>query len=254
MEIRNYFELKKYVENLYAMKDKTSLRKCAFKNRKGEIFVLTDTPAELPIVYGKGTINEHCIELRVPGRLTYKHRLTRDITDDIQRFDIRIRLKRSSSNNYSTPKHEEIVEDLYNKVASIYDSKRRGAYEFLAIILQNLYFDFPPLKRLNFNEEELYISTYSGYGLPEIVSFIKWCTLQEDLNYPPSNNYGKDDWGKDLLFARYFEALYAGLYQNQELLKEVVNRTNNHNSVKPNLWDKKIYQGTLATRFNLENV
>ncbi|WP_312471216.1 hypothetical protein [Neobacillus sp.] len=255
METRTYFELRRFVENLYNSKDNQSLKRYSFKNKEGQIHIYKNTPTELPIVYGEGTLNEHSIELRVPGRLTFKHRITGDITDDIQRFDIRIRLKNKRWNEFITPKHTEIVEDLFNKIASVQnEDTRKKTYNALATILQNIYFDLYPFKRLNMKEEDKYQKEYKGFSLPELVTFIKWCTLQEDINFPSNNNYGKDDWGKDLLFARYYEAINAGLYQDSRLLKQILVRTNNHGQDKPALMDKRIYQGTLATRFDLENV
>ncbi|HZG70712.1 MAG TPA: hypothetical protein VEY51_04170 [Chondromyces sp.] len=255
MEKRTYAELKRYVEDIYTSKDKKSLRRCAFINAQGQIHVYKSAPAELPIVYGEGTLNEHKIELRVPGRLTYKDRITGEITADIQRYDIRIRLKNNRMRDFGTPRHTETVEDLYNKVASVENGEiRKRTYKALVIILQNIYFDFNPLKRLDMKEEDKYRKAYDGFSLPELITFIKWCTLQEDINYPSNNDYGKDDWGKDLLFARYFEGLFAGLKQDNDLLKQVLIRTNNHGQEKPPLMDKRIYHGTLATRFDLEEI
>jgi hypothetical protein len=253
MESRTYAELGRYVEYLYNSKNKNLLRRRAFKNNEGNIYIYRNAPAELPIYYGQGTLNEHSIELRIPGRLTYKHRITGDITDDIQRYDIRIRIKNKRMIDFITPRHTEIIEDLYSKIAVVQDTnQRKWAYSTLATILQNIYFDNHLFNRLDMKEEDLYHKKYTGFSLPELITFIKWCTLQEDINYPSNNNYGRDDWGKDLLFARYFEAIYAGLYQNSELLKLVLERTNNHGQDKPTLFDKRIYQGTLVTRFVLE--
>lgn len=254
METRSYGELRNYVENLYATKDKITLRRHAFKNAQGEIHVYRNTPAEVPLVYGKGTYNEHLIELRVPGRITFRDRVTRDITDEIQTFDIRIRIKNNRMLDFEVPTHIKIVQDLYNKIANYNDEfQRKQVYSFYAVILQSLYFDLHPLRRLNTTEEQEYQMQHYGFSTVELVSFIKWCTLQEDINYSP-NNLIRDDWGKDLLFGRYFEAIYAGLYQNINLINDVQTRTKNHGQQKPPLWNKQIYQGTLSTRFALEEV
>ena len=255
METRTYTELRRYVENIYTYKDKQFLRRCAFKNDEGQIHVYKSTPTELPIIYGEGTRNEHKIELRVPGRLTYKDRITGDITADIQRHDIRIRIRNKRMNDFETPKHTDIVKDLYNKISEWEDpNQRKKAYRCYAMVLQNIYYDLHPYKRLINREEYYYNQEYKGFSLPELITFIKWCTLQEDINFSPNNSYGKDDWGKDLLFARYFEGLFAGLKQDDNLLNHVLERTNNHGQGKPVLMDKRVYQGTLATRFELEDI
>lgn len=58
----------------------------------------------------------------------------------------------------------------------------------------------------------------SDLSLVEIITFIKWCSAQEELNYN-----GDGAWGKDLSFARYFEAIYYGQYKNEDGLKKVLN-------------------------------
>lgn len=257
METRSFCELNNYVKDLYESKDKAFLRSCAYKiieEGKVKIFINDNMPAETPIIYGKGTNNEHEIELRVPGRLTYRNRLTRDITDQIQTYDFRIRIKNKRKNYFHPPKHVEIIDDLYKKVAFQEETLRKNNYISLAKILQNLYFDMHPFYRINTTEEEQYRILRNGFSLPELVTFIKWCGIEEDINYPSNNKWGKDDWGKDLLFARYFEAIYAGFHQDTYKLQEIKTRTKNKGGPKPELWDRKIYQGTLATRFDLEEI
>ena len=147
---------------------------------------------------------------------------------------------------YRTPTHVEIVKDLYDKISNVENLEHRQiTYNTIASMLGNIYLNRDVMYGITVTNEQIeWNKNWSpGYSIAELVSFIKWCAAQEELNY---NKPG--DWGKDLSFARYFEALWAGLYRNEALLKSIKRNTNNHGKGKPKLMEPSIYGNLLVHR------
>lgn len=205
-----------------------------------DVRVKKDTPPEPLINYCQGSLNAHAIELRVPGYLTFRNRKTKQKEKEIRTYDVRIRLVKNEQ--YVAPKHTEIAEDLFQKLYAIEDEvKRKKCYDLLATVLINIYMNRIVLTDEVHGRDRKWCGQYS---LVELISFIKCCAAQESLNYCQP-----EDWGMDLSFARYFEALAAGMIKDRRLLEEVISRTKNNDQGKPKLWEKDIYFQLLNHRF-----
>lgn len=206
METRSFKELENEINELYNQYKEKDLRKLVSK-KNGDIIV--SSPHISSIKYCEGTIWEHEIDILIPGKKTFEVGY-RNLSEKIQRNDIKIVVTEDSTGGEALS-YQKIIEDLYNKVNGDYDN-----YIWYKNLLSIIY------SENNLNEvegiEEIYIEV-DGYKLPTLVSFFRWCGTQENINYPRA-------WGKDLCFARYFEAIYAGYIQNKTLLRTIRKRLN----------------------------
>lgn len=246
MENRTVKELIEEILKIYQNYSIESLRNQVYYWKKiNDVRVEKDAPTEPLIHYCQGSLNGHAIELRVPGYLTFRNRETRQKEKEIQTYDVRIRLVKNKK--YTTPKHVSVVEDLFQKLDVIENQDERlEYYNLLTYILVNIYTDKNVMNGITLTDElqEWDRNWGTTYSLVELINFIKWCAAQEALNYCQP-----EDWGMDLSFARYFEALAAGLEQNHQLLECIKKRTENHKQGKPKLWNQEIYFGLLNHRY-----
>lgn len=214
MEIRSYEELKSLIGEFYKTYSDQQLK--YFSSNPNIL------RPQLIIPYcSENSSFFHILEITIPGKKAFQ--ISKDKYSNIkQKNDIKITLIRNDTRRLIT--HEEIIRDLYKKVR-VYDdlSFRCLWYRFYRDLLTYLYSP----NRLD-NEEWnscIFSNTPSddGVEIPVLVSFIRWCAAQEMINYP----FG---WGRDLCFARYFEAIYAGLLRDEEMLEKVIERANSNNS------------------------
>ena len=246
LEKRKIEELKQVIIRLYAERGVENLLKYISLRGDGWHKVSSEAPAETPITYCSGKENEHNIEIRIPGIRTFLKEKG-SIEKNICSYDFRICLSNNKNNKGLTPiKHTDIVKYLYEIVARIENPKQRGKkYEELKQILTNVYND-NEIFQYPFNEIIEYGKKYEGnLSLVEIITFIKWCSAQEELNFS-----GNRAWGKDLSFARYFEAIYYAQFKNENGLKKVLKNTENKEKGIPSLHkNPEIYGGCLNHRY-----
>lgn len=245
METRTIEELTRDIIERYSRYNLDDLLENVYYwNKINDVRVKNDAPVEPLIYYCRGCYNEHAIELRIPGYFTFRDRETKRKVNTIQTYDVRIRLFKNGE--YKTPTHVEIVEDLYDKLSGIDSpSLRKNRYDVIKAILKNIYLNRDVMYGITLTNEQIECnSNWSpGYSIAELVSFIKWCAAQEELNYNKPT-----DWGKDLSFSRYFEALWAGFTRDTVLLNSIKRNTNNHGSGKPELMESSIYGNLLNHR------
>lgn len=207
MESRNYTELERMVDSLYSIYKTEALReKVTIENNKIKALPLHSES----IRYSIGADWEHEIKIIIPGKKTFQVRGNK-LSQTIQRNDIKIIVTEANA-SISMLSHENIIRDLYRKVNGDY-----RAYEDYRWLLKEVYLDN------NLNETNdidiIYQWSVDGYKIPTLVSFLRWCGAQENINY-------HNRWGKDLNFARYFEAIYAGYKKSNEFLESVCKRAN----------------------------
>lgn len=245
LEKRTIEELKQVIIRLYEERGVEDLLKYVSLGENGWHKISLGAPVETPIIYCLGKENEHNIEIRIPGIRTFLKKKG-SIEKNICSYDFRIRLSNNKNNKNLTPKHTDIVKYLYEIVARSENQKEReNKYSELKQILKNVYND-NEIFQSPFNEIIEYEKEYEeNLSLVEIITFIKWCSAQEELNF------GKNGaWGKDLSFARYFEAIYYAQYKNEECLKKVLNNTENKEKGIPPLHkNPEVYGRCLDHRY-----
>lgn len=245
MERRTIEELKQDIINRYSKYSSEYLfDKVYYCEKSNCVKHKNNIPTEPLIPYCEGGLNAHAIELTIPGKLTFQDKRTKNLLQSIQSYDVKINLMKN--NVTKTPTHVDIVKDLYEKISSVEDKQRQTVrYHTIGNMLVNIHSNVDVMTGISVtNEQREYNCNWgTGYSIAELVSFIKWCAAQEDLNYNQPGN-----WGKDLSFARYFEALWAGFYRDVDLLELIKKRTRNHGRDKPILWDAHIYGNVLNHR------
>lgn len=219
LEIRSYEDLKSLIREFYKTYSDSQLR-----------YFLDDKSVSRPslvIPYcSEKPLFSHILEITIPGKKTFEIRKGCK-SDFKQKNDIKITL--ITDNNKTVITHEEIIKELYKKVSSYEDESLRCEwYKFYRTMLTVLYDEKSLNSKSWFMEcETIYFTNIFGnYKIPVLISFIRWCAVQEMINYPCG-------WGRDLCFARYFEAIYAGLLRDEEKLNKVIERANSNGSPQP---------------------
>lgn len=228
MESRNYIQLYSDVQHFYNQNNVNSLRGYLQLNRGGysELIQNPSTPyPSFSILYNQGSFFEHEITIRIPGFYTFGRRLQYKTID---KFDFSVGYSTSNNSIKVELTHLSIARDLYDKVKN-----NVNLYGDFANILRNLYYDVFPLQGTSFNQNNISNQNFQGLSIPAMVSNIKWISLQEDINHPAPS------WGKKLSFCRYFEAIYAALYNIP--FENVSIRIGNRNNPRPKLWQDYVY-------------
>ncbi|WP_369622691.1 hypothetical protein [Bacillus cereus] len=95
-------------------------------------------------------------------------------------------------------KHSHICKDIFN-----YCSFQTNFPEYMALVLKEIYENginaLSPVQGFNI------LIQNKGYDFEEFKTLIYWITLQEEINYPLSNNA----LSVKLPFSRYYESIYA---------------------------------------------
>lgn len=205
MELRSYEDLRQEIAMIYQRFSDEELKNY-YNNCYSEApkFVYT---------YDSGENFNHTIIITIPGYKAFRK-------DDKEKFyghkianDIKITIQDTQGRKNLT--HQEIINDLYNKINQSDD--RKAAYDICKSFLTFLYQE----ETLNLNEFlHNFSHTFTGHSLCSLSSFIRWCAVQETINYP-------NGWGRDLCFARYFEALYAGFLGDEEMKNQIINCAKN---------------------------
>lgn len=250
MELKTIPQLIASINQLYINSDHRQLRECVtFVNGKFRV----NNAQVYTFRYNQATNGEHTINLHYPGKKTFEKNVRdrngnwiKDISDYVEKNDVKIEI--IDFNNHILT-HSNVVEDLYNKVFDLDENIRRNNYLYYQQILLNLYNNQHPLSDLPHDEASLQNqpNTIENRNILSLIDFIKWCAAQEEINYPPTQGY-RGRWGKDLSFARYFEAIWAA-YTNEYSLEDIIHRTNTH-FPKPNLFNNRdIYANLLDNRY-----
>lgn len=207
METRNYTDLEYEINRFYNNYTIENLRNHV-SYRYGDITV--NNPYTKTFTYDSGTNYEHKIEISIPGKKAFVDRRGK-LTNFKNSNDIKI-IVIEKSGNKKTLTHEDIVRDLYTKIDGNYKK-----YIWYRDFLKALYSNYS-INQFDW-KHSIYEVESKGYDLPLLVSFLRWCGTQEDINYSTG-------WGKDLSFSRNFEVIYAGYLENKKLLNDICERAN----------------------------
>lgn len=201
MEIRSYQKLKEELGNLYQRYSDEQLRDYYNNNyNNAPTFVYN---------YDNDENFKHTIILKIPGYKSFPKDKYGKFYGNKLANDIKITIQEGEEVKVLT--HKAIIEDLYNKINESGDRKR--AYDIFKNFLTLLHKE----EALNLDDflQQFDQRCRTEYQLPSLVSFIRWCAVQEMINYPRG-------WGRDLSFARYFEAIYAGFLGDEEMKNQII--------------------------------
>lgn len=183
------------------------------------------------------------ISISFPG---YKAAVSRNRTVYDYRVDI-------TKNGVTTAlSHTNIITDIFNKIqnggmsannlkAVLIEVAQEGNID-LARITANLAYNpiVPPqtlisrVRAAHGKKNYNHVGNSSDLTIEELLASIKWIVLQEDINYPISNNYE----GRKMPFARYLETVFI-TQNNSHRLEEVISRALTHS--RPKQWAETDY-------------
>ncbi|MCD4771845.1 MAG: hypothetical protein K8R41_00510 [Bacteroidales bacterium] len=183
------------------------------------------------------------ISISFPGYKAY-------ISDNKTVYDYRVDINKNGIK--TSLSHTNIITDIYNKIVNgkmsndnlkvvLIKVAQEGNIDLQAILSQLPYNSvIPPhtlIKRVkNAHNSKGYNQVGNSFDLTveELLYSIKWIVLQEDINYPITNNFE----GRKMPFARYLETVFI-TQNNSHRIEEVISRALSHS--RPKQWQEMDY-------------